>query len=93
MKTTIELQIMEAAKRRIGFKIHFLVFFLLLPVNWIVWYLTDTSYLWPIWPTLGWSLGILFHWLGAFHAGRLFSLTKEYENLLQKEIKVEQKQK
>jgi hypothetical protein len=49
-----------------AFRIHLLVFFLVVPISWIVWYLTDTSYPWPAWPTLAWGIGILFHYLGVF---------------------------
>lgn len=81
MNTLIEHQIIEKAKRRLGFKIHFIVFLLLLPVNWIIWLLTDTTYIWPVWPSLGWGFGILFHWLGVYHADKFFSLDKEVDRL------------
>jgi energy-coupling factor transporter transmembrane protein EcfT len=86
MNSIIEFQIMEKAKRRIGFKIHFAIFVLLLPLNWPIWYFTDTIYMWPIWPTLGWGLGIFFHWLAAFHADKFFSLSKEYKDQLNRQL-------
>ena len=49
-----------------GFRIHLLVFILTIPVLWLVWYFTDRSYPWPIWSTLAWAIGILFHYLGVF---------------------------
>jgi hypothetical protein len=90
MNTIDELQIMEFAKKRIGFKIHLLIYVVLLPVNWVIWFLTDTIYMWPIWPTLGWSIGILFHWLGAFHADKFLSVEKEYEFQLNRKLKAKQ---
>jgi hypothetical protein len=81
MNTLINQQILDKAKRRVGFKIHFVIFLLLFPINWLVWYLTDTTYLWPIWPTIGWGFGVLFHWLGVYHSDKFFSVNKEYENL------------
>jgi len=46
--------------------------------------------MWPIWPTLGWSLGILFHWLGAFHIEKFFHRTKAYEAHLNRQLKAKQ---
>lgn len=48
----------------LGFRIHFIVFLLTMPVVWLVWYLTNTNYPWPIWSTLTWAVGVLFHFLG-----------------------------
>jgi hypothetical protein len=76
MKTITETQIVEKAKRKLGFKIHFVIFLLTCPINWVIWFFTDTTYVWPIWPTLGWGIGILFHWLGVQYGDYLFSFDK-----------------
>jgi hypothetical protein len=47
-----------------GFRIHLLVFLLATPAIWLVWYLTDRTYPWPLWSTPAWAVGILFHYLG-----------------------------
>lgn len=49
-----------------GFKIHLIVFLLTTPVIWLVWYLTDRTYPWPLWSTPAWAIGVLFHYLGVF---------------------------
>lgn len=49
-----------------GFRIHLLVFLLTIPAIWFIWYLTNSSYPWPIWNSLAWGTGILFHYLGIF---------------------------
>jgi thiol:disulfide interchange protein len=51
---------------RKGFRIHLLVFLLTIPAIWIIWLLTEQTYPWPLWQTLGWTIGIWFHYLGAF---------------------------
>lgn len=53
-------------KTKKGFKIHFLVFLLVTPIIWLVWYLTSTKYIWPLWSTAGWGLGLLFHYFGVY---------------------------
>lgn len=47
-----------------GFRIHLLVFLITTPLIWLVWYLTDRSYIWPLWSTPAWLVGIIFHYLG-----------------------------
>lgn len=49
-----------------GFRIHLLVFLLAMPAIWLVWYLTDRTYPWPLWSTAAWVIGILFHYLGVY---------------------------
>ncbi|KAA2239090.1 2TM domain-containing protein [Chitinophaga agrisoli] len=53
----------QAAK---GFKIHLIVFLLTTPAIWLVWYLTDRTYPWPLWSTPAWAVGVMFHYLGVF---------------------------
>ena len=48
------------------FRIHLLVFLLATPVIWLVWYVTDRSYPWPLWQTPAWATGLLFHYLGVY---------------------------
>lgn len=47
------------------FRIHLVVFLIATPAMWLVWYLTGTSYPWPLWATGAWIVGIVFHYLGA----------------------------
>ena len=49
-----------------AFRIHLLVFLLTVPATWLVWYFTGRTYPWPIWTTVAWATGILFHWLGVY---------------------------
>lgn len=49
-----------------GFKIHLLAFLLTTPVLWLVWFLTDQTYLWPLWQNAAWAVGVVFHYLGVF---------------------------
>ncbi|MCP2025356.1 hypothetical protein L1276_000496 [Flavobacterium sp. HSC-32F16] len=49
-----------------GFKIHLFVFVLTVPVIWLTWFLTSRTYLWPLWQSGAWAIGLLFHYLGVF---------------------------
>jgi hypothetical protein len=66
MKTTFNAGTTARKNYKLGFQIHLLVFLLATPVIWIVWYLTDTTYPWPLWSTPAWAIGLLFHYLGVF---------------------------
>lgn len=49
-----------------GFRIHLLCFLIGIPSAWAVWAVTDRTYLWALWQTLGWGVGIIFHFLGVY---------------------------
>ena len=49
-----------------GFRIHLLVYVLVIPAIWLIWYLTDRSYPWPLWSTTVWGLGVLVHYFTVF---------------------------
>ena len=49
-----------------GFRIHLLVFLLATPLIWLIWYVTDKTYPWPLWSTPAWVVGLLFHYLGVY---------------------------
>ncbi|WP_446717940.1 2TM domain-containing protein [Dyadobacter sp. OTU695] len=54
----------ENAKK--GFRIHLLVFVLVTPAIWLIWYFSGKAYPWPLWSTPAWGIGLLFHYLGVF---------------------------
>lgn len=84
MRHDLEQQLFERAKRKVGFKIHLTVFVIATAAQWAIWAMTNRSYVWPIWPTLGWGVGILAHYFGVYHSRKLFSVEKEYQADLQK---------
>ncbi|MFC0778779.1 2TM domain-containing protein [Flavobacterium sp. HJSW_4] len=65
MKTKFNIDT-KAHNPKLGFKIHFLAFLLATPIIFLIWYLTDTTYPWPLWSTSAWAVGVLFHYLGVF---------------------------
>ena len=77
-------QLWQQAKARAEFKTHLSVYIVVNAMLWLIWFFTGGihAYPWPIWPTAGWGIGIIFNYLGAYK----FSNTaeKEYEKLRQK---------
>jgi hypothetical protein len=49
-----------------GFKIHLLVFLLITPAIWLIWFLTSSTYPWPLWSTPAWAIGVMFHYLSVY---------------------------
>jgi len=72
-------QVTKLVRERVGFRMNLVayVFVNLFLVG--VWFVTTGGgapsftdgrhYFWPIWPILGWGLGLAFHWFRAFGPG------------------------
>ena len=86
MTTEKDHELWEIAKKRASFKYHLAVYIVMNIFFWAVWYFGGSSagegYVWPIWPTLGWGIGLTFHYLGAyvFPKGKN-AAEREYEKL------------
>ncbi|MEI6347716.1 MAG: 2TM domain-containing protein [Bacteroidota bacterium] len=83
--------IYKKAKRSVGFKSHFTIYILVNILFWLLWIFisygdTDKFPLpWPVLPTVGWGVAIVFHYLYAFKWSSNL-IDKEYEKLIKKEI-------
>ena len=89
--TEKEKLLWKIAKKRVEFKRHLATYTIINGFFWAMWYFTDfkseehTGLPWPIFPMLGWGIGIAFHFLGAFvFHNRYSSIEKEYERLKNK---------
>jgi hypothetical protein len=78
-------QLWEIAQRRASFKSHLGVYLVINAFLWGIWYFTSSHdgdrYPWPVWSTLGWGVGLFFHFMGAYVFPRSNSVEKEYEKL------------
>ena len=80
----------DIARRRASFKSHALTYVIVNLFLWGIWYFTSPGkhdvdwdgggYPWPIWSTLGWGIGLAFHFAGAYFP-QTNSVEKEYEKL------------
>lgn len=79
----------EIAKRRASFKSHLFMYIIVNAFLWGIWYFSGNNsghndrYPWPIWTTLGWGIGVAFHFLGAYVFPKANSVEREYEKLKQ----------
>ncbi len=89
--TEKEKLLWKIAKKRVEFRRHLATYIIMNGFFWCLWYFTDytkeeySGIPWPIFPMLGWGIGIAFQYLGAFvFHNRLSSVDKEYEKLKNK---------
>ena len=80
-------QMWELAKRRASFKGHLAIYLIISVFFWLLWYFTDSTQdnnglPWPIWPMLGWGIGVAFHYIGAYVRPKNNAAEKEYEKLM-----------
>ena len=80
-------QLWDIAKKRASFKSHFTIHLIMSAFFWLLWYLTGAKIHngegipWPVWPMLGWGIGVLFHYIGAYVTYKNNSVEKEYNKL------------
>ena len=80
----------KMAKKRAGFKSHFINYLIVNAFLWAVWWFTgsndgDPGWPWPLWPTLGWGVAIVFHYFDAYIYPEANSAEREYEKLKRKQ--------
>jgi len=85
-------QLWNIASKRARFKTSLLTYLLVNAFLWAIWYFTtggsatwnNFNFPWPIWPTLGWGLGIAFQFADAYVFPKSNSTEREYEKLKNK---------
>lgn len=79
-------QLWEMAKKRVDFRSHLLTYLVMVPFFWLVWWFTGGKHYggglpWPVWPTAGWGIGVLFHYLGVYVFDNNNQVEREYDKL------------
>jgi 2TM domain len=83
-------ELWELAKKRAGFKRHFIVYAIVNVFLWVMWFYSGRHFHqnlyvpWPMWTTLGWGIGLAFHFAGAYIFPKVYSVEKEYQKLKNK---------
>jgi len=80
-------QLWEIAKRRVSFRYHLFIYIIVNGFLWALWFFGKhdegtSNYPWPIWSTMGWGIGLFFHFLGAFVFIKENGVEREYQRLL-----------
>ena len=87
----------QTAHKRASFKRHAITYVIVNAFLWITWYLSaghkyqnDSEawglhhFPWPIWTTVGWGIGLAFHFASAYIFPETNSVEREYEKLKNK---------
>ncbi len=77
------------AQKRAKFKKHLVVYLVMNAFFWCIWYITSgrngsDQFPWPIWPLLGWGIGVTLQYFEAYHTEIGWSAEKEYDKLKNK---------
>ena len=76
------------ARKRASFRRHLFTYLAVNSFLWILWAIrSGNSYSgipWPVWPTLGWGLGLAINYADAFLFHRESSVEQEYQKLIRK---------
>jgi hypothetical protein len=83
----------EIAQKRASFKYHAIVYVIVNIFLWALWFITTNedysgngkNYPWPVWTTLGWGIGVAFHFAGAYVFPKINSTEREYQKLKNKQ--------
>jgi len=81
MQTLNDTQLRELAHKRVEFRSHLIVYCIVNAALWTIWWFTGHAYIWPVWPLVGWGIGLLFHYLFEYRPSRLLSDEEEYRKL------------
>lgn len=81
------------ARRRAGFRRHLTTYLIINGFLWAIWYVTTGRYEdnsqvtpWPIWSTLGWGIGLAFHYSNAFIFPNSTATEREYDQLKKNQL-------
>lgn len=78
------------ARKRASFKGHLATYIIINIFFWILWYFNRERYEphdkipWPVWPLVGWGIGLAFHYISAFVSSGTSAVEKEYDKLTKK---------
>ena len=62
----LRTEALDRLKRKRDFRNHLLVFVTVNASLWVIWAVTGADFPWPIFPLVGWGLGLAFHAFDTF---------------------------
>jgi hypothetical protein len=76
------------ARKRAAFRRHLFTYLVVNSFLWLLWAIRsgdiDSVVPWPVWPTLGWGVGLALNYADAYMFHREDSVEQEYRKLLKK---------
>jgi Na+-driven multidrug efflux pump len=86
-----DARLWQMAQKRASFKRHLTTYIVVNTFLWAIWFLTDGYYRgyrnvpWPVWPALGWGIGLASHYFNAYVNDGTNAIEKEYNRLKNKQ--------
>lgn len=85
-------QLWHIARKRASFKSHLITYLIVNAGLWLIWYFTGgrtygSGIPWPAWSLFGWGIGLVSHYIGAYHTAGINPVEKEYDRLTQNHSK------
>lgn len=83
-------QLWQLAKKRASFRQHLISYLIINAFFWALWLLMggkagrNSGLPWPVWPALGWGIGLVFHYFGAYGNDESANIEREYQKLQHK---------
>jgi hypothetical protein len=83
-------ELWRMASKRAKFQRNFVSYFIINGFLWLVWWFTsgthgyNLDFPWPLWPMMGWGIGLAFQYLEAYGGGKNDLVNKEFEKLKKK---------
>lgn len=79
-------ELWRIAQKRAHFHHHLYTYVIINAFFWLLWYFTNDSYdggemPWPVWPMLGWGIGLAFNYFDAYHGDKSAIAKREYDKL------------
>ena len=75
----------KMAVKRANFRRHLQTYVIINAFFWAIWFFTgrmeNGGVPWPVWPALGWGLGLAFNYFNAYHGDKDSSAEEEYRKL------------
>ena len=73
----------QLAKERVAFKWSLLSYIIVNLFLSGIWFYSsrDFNHFWPIWPILGWGIGLAFQYTKAYYGNQINSIENEYQKL------------
>ena len=80
-ETSKQKVVLEEVRKIKKFYLHLTTYILVIGLLCIINFINDPSYLWVVWPALGWGLGIIYRGLKAFKVISLFDANWEKKQI------------
>lgn len=84
----LEKKLLLMAKARVEFKQHLMSYLVINAALWAINYFSQSGsgsiYWWAVWPTLGWGVGLAFHFIFTYIVDEGTMVEREYNRLRQR---------